>query len=373
MNQRVPDPWTVTVAAVMIGAPLILLSSYGDRAVHGALFIAWSVVISYSIAAYVHELGHVLSGYALGFDITEVRFGAVVVSKLGRARCIKLQFGVNVRRYVRVIPYATAHIRLRLFIFYVSGALANLVASVTVFMLIQSRHARGYDREFLGILWIASKYVFIVNILPLSLCSTNRGQSGDGRKIIHLLSNSDEGRKALFHADLNLALTSMSLPRDWGGDIVQSAQTMMLESDDALSAYAMLLYEHDLGNYPGAKIAGDAYMRIRLASDTKQLPSAVATEIAYLLATQFGDARLAEKVHNLVGLNQTDLLRLEAAQLFANGDDGAALATGQRAIESIQLQPETGIRRAHAAWMRDLMARAEVRRAEATDAAMAAS
>jgi hypothetical protein len=187
-----------TIFGVLLGVPFatLLIQSLNrasDVRNPAADFVFAFYVLSFVLAVVVHEVGHLLAGWIVGFRFSSISLGPL---------SLKIEYGKLKLRLVRTIPaagYAGMHIdrvrRLlrRLLVFTVAGPLANLLSAagaalLTEIFLSASRSWLYFPSQiFLGI----SLIIGFSNLVPFRLGMLYT----DGARIAMLLSSRPRSRR----------------------------------------------------------------------------------------------------------------------------------------------------------------------------------
>jgi len=169
---RRKDLWSVLfgiLLGIVFAALLIAESNRMRAAGHAqANYTIASYFLATTLAIVLHELGHLLAGWMVGFHFSSFTIGPFsVLLEYGKLR-------IRVRRSLPVGGYAGMHIdrvqrlRKRLLIFIVAGPAANLL-TMGLTLLFLSHDPTLEASSFFRLLWMISAILGIGNLLPFRL------------------------------------------------------------------------------------------------------------------------------------------------------------------------------------------------------------
>ncbi|MCU1219076.1 MAG: cytolysin immunity CylI protein [Candidatus Angelobacter sp.] len=174
----------------------------------------------------IHEIGHLLLGLSVRFRLTSVRFGPVRISPPFRLS-FKIEPKTSASGFVSMIPGTSKNLRLRAMIFILGGPLANLLTGATILFL----EAGGILTAIFAALSIA---IGLGNLIPfrrLALIS-------DGKRMLMLLKNRDQGERSLAILQLAAELQSGVEPENLSPDFIAKATAVKNESPDTSTGNA---------------------------------------------------------------------------------------------------------------------------------------
>ena len=222
------------VAGFAVGSAFGLVMIVGEWA-GGDLYPGEGLLIFITALALqitVHEFGHLLAGWALGFRFSSISVGPV---------SLRLQHGllkIRVRREMRALGHVAMHVcgvrrlRRRMLIYISSGFAANLL-SVAPALFLANRasptlHSRGlaFAAEFV----VISMILFAVNALPLGSRS-----STDGSRIAMLLRSRERTRRWISIIAVGGQKRNGTRAKDWRQTWLRAATSLHDNSTDEFS------------------------------------------------------------------------------------------------------------------------------------------
>lgn len=148
------------------------------------VLIAAIAAVDIFITVAVHELGHLLAGYAVGLRLNSIRISIFQLDfpKHWSTRFVPLLplSGVTV---MQLGKFSEQHLLLRYIIFVMCGPLANFVFAGLVLFLVEDQ--RGIKMELGALLAVLNLLFFAMNLIP----ATNNQLDTDGRILSQLLFN----------------------------------------------------------------------------------------------------------------------------------------------------------------------------------------
>lgn len=279
------------------------------------------------VATVVHELGHVIVGYATGLRVVRVNLGPLEIRNFDRPRVHlvrSLQAGVILVPLDRATSLAP--LRWSLFISTVAGPLAGVAFGVAAIALAGSLRVGG-PFSILEVSGQVSLFLSVLNLLPI-----RTGQElADGRRMLALLLRTRECGHILAATLMFGEAVSGRRPRDWDPELLG----VMERSPDELFA-RLCLYEAAMDRGEIETAGGHLDAAVALRRDNWTAGDAVLfAEAAYYFARHRGDARAARAwldVTNGWSMAIHLRARAEAAVLCA---EGRALEGRQRAVAGL--------------------------------------
>ena len=180
----------------MVFAVLLIQSSNSARDVRNPAadftFLFWILTFVLTIA--VHELGHLLAGWFVGFRFSFISIGPLSLKvEYGRLR-LRLRRGMPAAGYAGMHVDQVRRLRRRLLVFTVAGPLANLLsAATTAIFLNYFSAATGSGWLYLPahIFLQISVIIGLVNLVPFRLGMLYT----DGARVTMLLSSRARSRR----------------------------------------------------------------------------------------------------------------------------------------------------------------------------------
>ena len=255
----------------------------------GALLFLFAVGLTITI----HELGHLVAGWAVGFRFTFISIGPFSLSvEHGKLR-------VRIRREMPALGYAGMHVdtvcclRRRMLIYIAAGPAANLLSVPTTVALINHVFPR------LGDTWVAVPAaqfaVFSLLASMLSLIPIESLLSNDGARIAMLFRSRGRARRWLSIAAIGNAYDNGTRAKKWKRTWLQAAASVHDTSIDAF--YGNWLAYVSANDRKDALTAGGHLEKClelarMLPPSTRDL---VAQEAAVFSSWFLSDAPLADK------------------------------------------------------------------------------
>jgi hypothetical protein len=296
------------------------------------LFCVVIVFAAFALALVVHEVGHLIGGWLVGFRFSFVTVGPLKIAReggkirLGFLNARSLPPGMAASR-----PTDSRDLRRRMVIMIAGGPAASLLLA-----LLSLEGILLLGHTWLGIESLATTiYSFVFFILTIVPCHS-RGMASDGAQLLVLARG---GAAAERHCAI-AALAGMSVAgtrgRDLPAELVKAA-TGLPDGSGRDAVGAMLAYYWSLDR---EEIAGAGGYLDRALAAREKYPvvsrPALYREAAYFFARHRGDAPAAraflkESTGGLM-VRRHNVLRAEAAVLLAEGNYEASL---QRASEGL--------------------------------------
>jgi hypothetical protein len=256
----------------------------------------------------IHESGHLLAGWFVGYWLTQCKIGPLMLTRVPRGFQLRLTRAGLSRGYVSADPFDTRRFHLRRAIFWGGGPLMSLlwaVISIWLYALVWSTTCAGLSFEdclaqgpnawvTLGSLSLAFwlPWLLLVNLsIALLLMGTSllplsrQGLQNDALKLLRLLRRDPALDRDLLLSCLLCQLRRGVRPRDWPADLVKrlTAALQQYPADRATLIYAYSL-ALDL-----ALIQQAGALLDRIAPLLKDAPPALVASIA--LESAFFEAR----------------------------------------------------------------------------------
>lgn len=311
----------------------------------------------------VHEAGHLLGGWLVGFRFTLFVVGPLKISREGG----RLKVGLNRNLLLAggiagSIPRDDRNLRRRMAMMTAGGPLASLVLALAAALLtlISLPDPPGEVASVLLFLSFTSFIIALVTLFP----GRTGGFQTDGARLLMLLRGGPRADRWCAVAVLGAAAMSDQRPRDWSPDLVRQATAVTDGSLDDVGA-TMMAYQRalDLGVSEEAKGFLD---RALAARDSYPAPyrSSITLEAAYFEARHQGDAPAARAWLEESGnpgwpIEPQTRLRAEAAVLLAEGEPEEAKERAAEGLEKVGDSTVPGIARAEKDWLQEISSLAE--------------
>lgn len=279
--------------------------------------IVMSVAVTFValvVAVVVHELGHVIAGYATGLRVMRINLGPIEIRDYGRPR---VRLVPSLQAGVVLVPYerdaSVGPLRWGLLISTAAGPLTGLLSGAALIALAGGVHLRG-PVSLIEMVGQVSFLLGVLNLLPL-----RTGDAlADGRRLFALLLRTRESGHILVATLMLAEAISGRRPRDWDAALLG----VMERSPDEPFA-RLCLYESamDRGEVEAAGRHLDAALELR-KEDWTAADAVLFNEAAYFAARHRGDARAGRAWLGIAdGWPVVDYMRAraEAAVLCAEG------------------------------------------------------
>lgn len=306
------------------------MSQVDPRIVNHLILLALSLgvtIVAFVVAVVVHELGHVVAGYATGLRVARVALGPLEIRDFGRPR---VRLVPSLRAGVVLVPYGRAEslgpLRWGLVISTAAGPLTGLAFGGALIALSGGLHF-GSDLSPLQMTGQASLILGVLNLLPLR----SGEELADGRRMFSLLLHTRESGQILAATMMLGEALSGRRPREWDGGLL----AVMERSPDEPFA-RLCLYEAamDRGEIETAGRHLDAALDLR-KEDWTAADAILFAEAAYYTARHRGDARAARAWLGIAeGWTVPEYLRARA-QAAVLSAEGRALEGRQRAVAGL--------------------------------------
>lgn len=183
-------------------------------------FLLFAVVI-------VHEIGHLVCGLCVGFQLTSVRFGPVRISPPFRVS-VKFEPKTGASGGVSMIPGKSTNLRSRAVLFILGGPVANLLAGCFILFL----KVGGPVASVFATLSIVIGAANLVPFRRLALIS-------DGKRLLMLFKNVGQGERLLAILQLAAELRDGIEPENLSPDFIAKAIAVKDESPDTAAGYVL--------------------------------------------------------------------------------------------------------------------------------------
>ena len=182
-------------------------------------FLLFAVIV-------VHEIGHLICGLCVGFQLVAVRFGPFQISPPFRVS-FRFEPKTGASGAVHMIPGSSKNLRSRAMVFILGGPLANLLTGTIIFAL-------NIGGSLSSCFAVLSILIGLGNLIPfrrLALIS-------DGKRMLMLLKNGGQGERLLAIWQLSAELQSGVEPENLSPDFLAKAIAVKDESPDTTAGYA---------------------------------------------------------------------------------------------------------------------------------------
>jgi hypothetical protein len=348
---RIP---ALVVAAEAVGFPLVFWVNYvgsrgwrvlppdivADVLAPGLEFVA--VVNMIWVVILVHEAGHILAGWLVGFRFRCLWFGPVSIVRTRRGLSCQPS---DARRYaVSSCPVGARGMVTRFVVYALGGSAANLVLAVVAFMAVVSprSHLSGFGLRLIVVLGLLSLWVGLCCLIPIRV----RGQNQDGKQILDALRHPSLARRNLALQGLTYMRIRGVRPRCWPASLVRH---ILRPVDATVTTGAAWSYASGwaLDRRDFTTAAGFLQLLLSDAPAAQQLRSVaplIPLEAAYFYARHGNDPAASRQWLAVDSASQFAVFmrwRAEAAIHLVEGRPEEALAAAEHSlVELVRLTPE---------------------------------
>jgi hypothetical protein len=192
----------------------------------GPLIVAASPLFLLFTVIVVHEVGHLICGLSVGFQLTCVRFGPFRISPPFRIS-FKSEPKTGASGSVSMIPGSSKNLRSRAMVFILGGPLANFLVG---FFILFSKVGGPLASVFAAL----SIFIGAANLIPFRRFAL----ISDGKRMLMLLKNAGQGERLLAILQLAAELQSGVEPENLSSDFLAKAIAVKDESPDTAAGYA---------------------------------------------------------------------------------------------------------------------------------------
>jgi Zn-dependent protease len=338
--------------ALLSGIPFaVALISASNKARETGTSAADYVFFAYFLAlvmiVVVHELGHLLAGWMVGFHFSSITIGPLsLFMEYGRLR-LRLRRTMPAGGYAGMQINSVRRLRRRLLVFTVAGPAANLLSAAAVASFLASVPQPGFWLSTLGdLFWMMSVIIGVVNLLPFRFGTLYL----DGARIWMLLSSRAKSRRWFCLSAIGRQSRTGVPPREFRRTWLRAAEAV---EDGSVDEFAGNWVAYLAANDRKDKELAASHLErcLRLVSSLgPSLRDVVALEAAVFTAWFQQNASVAEKwfgqVRKVKALPQLMQLRGEIALCCARKAFGPALSRWQDAFAFAEKLPPTPFKNA---------------------------
>lgn len=276
----------------------------------------------------VHELGHLVAGWAVDFRFERICVGPLLVRRLQDGWGVTLHGSLTWEGgFMAALPSHAEQIRANLLIFIAGGPAASLLLSCFCVICFAMSPGTRWEKwaEPMGLLGAWSAFTFVANAIPM-----RRGcLLTDGAWMAELVNGTLFGQRSCALYAMAASEHSEVRPADWHPRWIAQALAVPDATPERLSAL-LLAYRHHLDRGDGDRAGACLDEAVTLQH---QLPASLITrhlwlERAYFLAHYRHDAMNAreawERAQHGLPVERALLLRAECAVLSVEGDTRTA-------------------------------------------------
>lgn len=301
-----------------------------QRVVAQLLLLALSLgvmIVGLIVSVLIHELAHIVVGYASGLRVARVQIGPLEIRDYGRPRVLLVR---SLQAGVVLVPWdrdtAVGPLRWGLFASTAAGPLAGIALGAVAIWLAGGVQLRG-PLSLLQSVGQASLVLGVLNLLPIRTADS----LADGRRMFALVLRTRECGHILAATMMLGEALSGRRPRDWDQGLLG---VMERTPDEPFARLCLYEAAMDRGEIEVAGRHLDAAVDLRKENWTAA-DAILFNEAAYYAARHRGNARAARAWLGLAdGGTVLDHMRAraEAAVLCA---EGRALEGRQRAVAGL--------------------------------------
>lgn len=348
---RVP---VLVLAAELAGFPLFFWLTYvGSRGwrelppdiVGDVLAPALGIVLMANliwVVVLIHEAGHILAGWLVGFRFRCLWFGPVAIMRTRRGLVCRRS---DTRRYaVLSCPVGTRALVTRFVVSVLGGPAANVVLAAAAYVVAVSPQSRlsGFGVPLVVVLGLMSLWIGLCSLIPIRI----RGQNQDGKLILDALRHPSRARRNLALQGLDYMRSRGVRPRCWPASLVRHVLRPVDETVATgmawIYSYGWALDRHDFTTASG-------FLQLLLseapaAQLLRPVVPLIHLEAAFFYARHGHDPAAARQWLD-AGVESPFAAfmrpRAEAAILLAEGRPDEALAAANRGLVGlVRLSPE---------------------------------
>jgi hypothetical protein len=327
--------------------------------------VGWPVVLAGLVAAYIlavviHELGHALAGWSVGYRLFQLAIGPLVFHRTPRGLVAQLRRTPAIFGGLCVsVPLDDHDLRRRDAIMVAGGSLANLLTALVVAVSLMFLPALpALADTLLRMFGLLSAVIGLSELIPLQ----SNGLSSDGEQLRRLArSGASAGRTTAIRLVYGSLMADVR-PRELPEAIIRRAiGTPDGSTEHVMGTFMAFIWAMDqgrlgeAGSYLDQTLAG-------LAQLPPLLQGGIYIEAAYFTALHRNDAQTAralfERGRNGL-VEQHDRLRAEAAVLYAEGRLSEARQVATTGLQTLANARHVHSRGLDEAWLRELLTRLE--------------
>jgi Zn-dependent protease len=316
---------------------------FGEQAAN-LVFVTYLLCLA--VAVIVHEMGHLLAGWMVGFRFSSITIGPIA---------LRMEFGklrAGIRRTLPAGGYAGMHIdrirrlRRRLLRFIAGGPLANLLtAALAASWLAYSPPRSIALASSLELFWMMSALIAIINLLPLRIGMLYT----DGARMLMLRSSLPKARRWISLTAIGNQAQNGVRARLWKRSWLNAAAGLGDKSVDDFTGN-WIAYAAANDRKEGAVAAAHLEKCLELANLLgPSLRDLVAMEATVFSSWFREDAVTAQKwfgqINRLKSISKLFQFRADIALHCARREFPVALSRWQEAHVFIEKLPNTPIKR----------------------------
>jgi hypothetical protein len=341
---------TIGTVAGFCGGVLVGLSIVkvvGEQA-SGSSNIALGILLfcaAFGVAILVHELGHLIAGWLLGFQFSQISVGPIQ---------LRLQHGklkVSFLRDLTALGFAGMHVdtiirlRRRFMVYAAGGTAANVITIPIATFFANHTHfaaTHPFSISFAAQLSMISLLLSVVSLLPLPVGPTS---FTDGFRIATLLKDRQKTRRLLSVCAVGAQQQNGIPPKNWRRTWLKAASS--LPDGCADDFWGNWLAYISGSSREDESLAASHLERCLIVSRslTHTVRDLAAQEAAIFAAWFRSDTRLAEKWLGQITrpklLHPLNRCRVDVAMCCARGEFKTALGAWEEGLSYVNVLPDT--------------------------------
>lgn len=306
-----------------------------------------TLTIAVIIHIFVHEMGHVLGGWLVGFRFASIGIGPIAIKYNERRLQVQFRSRWQLAGSALSVPVDEKNLIMRDFIDTAGGPMGNVMLGGLAFIIQLILSAPDHDGDWritahilLDMILVLAPVFVVASLMP-KLGSRKSGTQSDGQRLIMMLKRGPAARRWVMMRRLVGAMRQGERPREWRDEWM----TTLLISDPPVSDYVSAMYMM----YLRARDAGyieqaGAYLDAVLEA-AKELNPLHYAEYA-LQAVDFEAYHRRNAIHARELYNTTQIgvgdpstwCRAEAALLLVEGDYAGASARAADGLQANQCE-----------------------------------
>jgi hypothetical protein len=302
----------------------------------------------------LHELGHVIAGWLVGFRLSFLLIGPFRIIRKPQGWKVRLTPFLG-GGMTCSLPTDTRAVARRMAVMAAGGPLASLLTVVAGMSLLISARADSWLAVFVALTTALSTIFFFLSIMP----GYRWGFASDGARLLTLLRGDAAADRFITLTLTTAAQVNGIRPREWDGERLRRATLVEGRNRDDYAAVSFAFYHAlDGGDVERAGEYLEKLLALRhLVPRTMQ--HACLLEAAYFEARCRDDPAAARE--RLAGVpeepaNACLRLRAEAAILLAEGEKDLAREKAEQALATKVANPSVGTAAAEKEWLGELIA-----------------
>lgn len=310
-----------------------------------------SILLILFIIILVHELGHLIAGFAVGLKFLMISVGPFKIQKTGES----IRPGIN--RHLNagggltlMIPEHNDPDNSKMFWFIAAGPLANFILGIITLSIVVmlSGDQTGQTMNYILYLLFTTGYISIILGLVSIIPSESDAFESDGRQILDMFRG---GEKAISKQQLTILSVSIlngTRPREIDKSLLQAVLSRLDSQSPVQAASARFIEAYhllDCGKFEDAERVLDSLIENLEKQKNPMLEGTLFAEKAFILSAYHNSPKeavpLLEKARKGYVEKQT-LARAEAAYHIACGDIQQGREMADKGLEDVTKSLDKG-------------------------------